>query len=141
MPTVDVEEQLDVDGAVEVDREDFGLEHVANADRARPLGRNRDVARMDPEPDLRADGRAGKRHAQPLLAQSERGHAVLRLVDDGLDQRPGVEPTGDRPQVDSLEDLGDRAPPDDRSEEHTSELQSREKLVCRLLLEKKKSYV
>src|SRR6266511_6198959 len=28
--------------------------------------------------------------------------------------------------------------PDPRSEEHTSELQSREKLVCRLLLEKKK---
>src|SRR5690606_41479582 len=27
-----------------------------------------------------------------------------------------------------------------RSEEHTSELQSREKLVCRLLLEKKKVY-
>src|SRR5690606_40006200 len=27
-----------------------------------------------------------------------------------------------------------------RSEEHTSELQSREKLVCRLLLEKKKEY-
>src|SRR5690606_35450769 len=29
----------------------------------------------------------------------------------------------------------------DRSEEHTSELQSREKLVCRLLLEKKKTLV
>src|SRR5436309_7400790 len=29
---------------------------------------------------------------------------------------------------------------DDRSEEHTSELQSRENLVCRLLLEKKKTY-
>src|SRR5690606_40885931 len=29
--------------------------------------------------------------------------------------------------------------PTDRSEEHTSELQSREKLVCRLLLEKKKN--
>src|SRR5690606_39032480 len=28
----------------------------------------------------------------------------------------------------------------DRSEEHTSELQSRENLVCRLLLEKKKYY-
>src|SRR5690606_40235847 len=28
-----------------------------------------------------------------------------------------------------------RAPPSPRSEEHTSELQSREKLVCRLLLE------
>src|SRR5436309_8583468 len=36
---------------------------------------------------------------------------------------------------------GDRRPElnlDDRSEEHTSELQSRENLVCRLLLEKKK---
>src|SRR5690606_35988190 len=28
-----------------------------------------------------------------------------------------------------------------RSEEHTSELQSRENLVCRLLLEKKKTYI
>src|SRR5687768_17973212 len=31
-----------------------------------------------------------------------------------------------------------RAPPAERSEEHTSELQSRLHLVCRLLLEKKK---
>src|SRR5712664_4431995 len=31
-----------------------------------------------------------------------------------------------------------RAPPQPRSEEHTSELQSRSDLVCRLLLEKKK---
>src|SRR5690606_41781260 len=30
--------------------------------------------------------------------------------------------------------------PSSRSEEHTSELQSREKLVCRLLLEKKKQH-
>src|SRR5690606_41623482 len=30
------------------------------------------------------------------------------------------------------------APGEERSEEHTSELQSREKLVCRLLLEKKR---
>src|SRR3712207_8930800 len=30
------------------------------------------------------------------------------------------------------------APPEPRSEEHTSELQSRQYLVCRLLLEKKK---
>src|SRR5690349_22012069 len=29
---------------------------------------------------------------------------------------------------------------DERSEEHTSELQSRRELVCRLLLEKKKEY-
>src|SRR3712207_7575482 len=31
--------------------------------------------------------------------------------------------------------------PVDRSEEHTSELQSRQYLVCRLLLEKKKKYL
>src|SRR5690606_42140688 len=33
----------------------------------------------------------------------------------------------------------DKAEISDRSEEHTSELQSRENLVCRLLLEKKKN--
>src|SRR3712207_1704315 len=32
-------------------------------------------------------------------------------------------------------------PVHDRSEEHTSELQSRQYLVCRLLLEKKKNYI
>src|SRR5436309_4883803 len=44
----------------------------------------------------------------------------------------------------ALRDELEQAPPlgalarDERSEEHTSELQSRENLVCRLLLEKKK---
>src|SRR3712207_8175228 len=39
--------------------------------------------------------------------------------------------------------LGDNHPyrPEDRSEEHTSELQSRQYLVCRLLLEKKKQHI
>src|SRR3712207_7936173 len=36
---------------------------------------------------------------------------------------------------------GREAPPADRSEEHTSELQSRQYLVCRLLLEKKKNVI
>src|SRR3712207_7135074 len=45
--------------------------------------------------------------------------------------------TGFRVVVDpALDDLSDDAP--GRSEEHTSELQSRQYLVCRLLLEKKK---
>src|SRR3712207_8066774 len=35
--------------------------------------------------------------------------------------------------------VGARIMPDARSEEHTSELQSRQYLVCRLLLEKKKN--
>src|SRR3712207_7804454 len=38
-------------------------------------------------------------------------------------------------------DVGDRALAEARSEEHTSELQSRQYLVCRLLLEKKKIYL
>src|SRR5690606_40843176 len=37
--------------------------------------------------------------------------------------------------------FGNRAGSRSRSEEHTSELQSRENLVCRLLLEKKKTYM
>src|SRR2546422_6688835 len=42
---------------------------------------------------------------------------------------------GERKQHHQVDDL---APDDVRSEEHTSELQSRLHLVCRLLLEKKK---
>src|SRR5690349_22159691 len=48
----------------------------------------------------------------------------------GSDDRPGAEGLGHRGS--------DRCRPDPRSEEHTSELQSRRDLVCRLLLEKKK---
>src|SRR5690606_40781282 len=46
---------------------------------------------------------------------------------------------GDRPQDIVVKVAGRVLAFDDRSEEHTSELQSRENLVCRLLLEKKKS--
>src|SRR3989442_9709543 len=45
-------------------------------------------------------------------------------------------------QLDALRlgiDFGDQVAGLDRSEEHTSELQSRPHLVCRLLLEKKKT--
>src|SRR3712207_9003770 len=45
-----------------------------------------------------------------------------------------------RAQVASLRVLRDGHPCVYRSEEHTSELQSRQYLVCRLLLEKKKKY-
>src|SRR3712207_8772745 len=48
------------------------------------------------------------------------------LVDDGVAQREGAAPDGE---------------PEHRSEEHTSELQSRQYLVCRLLLEKKKKKI
>src|SRR2546422_4138284 len=39
----------------------------------------------------------------------------------------------------TVADTGTGIPAEDRSEEHTSELQSRLHLVCRLLLEKKKT--
>src|SRR3712207_8518319 len=56
----------------------------------------------------------------------------LRMVSTRQRQEPDlVEPRGADRGVDHLPD-----PP--RSEEHTSELQSRQYLVCRLLLEKKK---
>src|SRR5690554_135569 len=65
---------------------------------------------------------------------------VWRNVEDHPDS-VSLTPPGDVVGIDPLEDE-DRAEPsrveDVRSEEHTSELQSRPHLVCRLLLEKKK---
>src|SRR5690606_42048394 len=84
--------------------------------------------------------RSHHRPPQPLVTQvgvgrdvAEGGHPVGR--------RPDVHP-GDRDQgtVDAETDVLSRLQhPLIRSEEHTSELQSRENLVCRLLLEKKKT--
>src|SRR3712207_7393045 len=69
----------------------------------------RSRGRLDPDPLVRTLGE-----------QARVGHAVERYAaghDEVAVARPGVEPA--------------------RSEEHTSELQSRQYLVCRLLLEKK----
>src|SRR5690606_41764590 len=63
----------------------------------------------------------------PGRGQRPRRHA------HGREHLPGG---GRRPRPD---DGRGRLPPVGRSEEHTSELQSRENLVCRLLLEKKKN--
>src|SRR5207302_11412804 len=64
-----------------------------------------------------------------------RGRAVLRLLPvgrgHGRRRAPPARPRA-RPPHDRLRQVV-------RSEEHTSELQSRENLVCRLLLEKKKN--
>src|SRR3712207_7904803 len=56
------------------------------------------------------------------------------LLDGVLAQLDGVQGLLDRLRL----GLGEEADPP-RSEEHTSELQSRQYLVCRLLLEKKKN--
>src|SRR3712207_9230206 len=63
------------------------------------------------------------------------GEALVRGVPDHRGYETGVEGDGHR-HVHLLVQLDTLARP--RSEEHTSELQSRQYLVCRLLLEKKK---
>src|SRR5438876_4175996 len=75
------------------------------------------------------------------LFRSCRHSSRKRLADRRFELRGGFEarrPAGDS---DGLAGLGvaQRAGPSLRSEEHTSELQSPVHLVCRLLLEKKKS--
>src|SRR3712207_6964337 len=74
------------------------------------------------------DPAADAAHAVDLVVR-QRVQAVGVLgVRDLLDRRVAV--------IRHVADV--RRPPSERSEEHTSELQSRQYLVCRLLLEKKK---
>src|SRR5436309_8729192 len=64
-----------------------------------------------------------------------RSHEAVRLP---RGDRCGHQPGDRRAAARRCRDRGPGAPQHvDRSEEHTSELQSRENLVCRLLLEKK----
>src|SRR3712207_8858924 len=67
-----------------------------------------------------------------------RGGRASRSSRRALPGRPGCR--GGRRCRRSRTRLSASRPPSSRSEEHTSELQSRQYLVCRLLLEKKKSY-
>src|SRR3712207_7090815 len=70
--------------------------------------------------------RAGRRRGEGRLRP---GLLVGRRPAGGLDARAGLD----------AEAPGRLLRPRGRSEEHTSELQSRQYLVCRLLLEKKKN--
>src|SRR5690606_39680983 len=82
----------------------------------------RDPVRPHPGAGEAARGRAGGR-VEGLHPAAGQGHRRGdRRGGLALDRHPGVEDARGRAR---------------RSEEHTSELQSREKLVCRLLLEKK----
>src|SRR5947208_11480992 len=77
------------------------------------------------------------RSADDFLALGDLGESRQRDGDRG-----GAGPFGDHPVAlgEEPEGLGHRGQ-GDRSEEHTSELQSPDHLVCRLLLEKKKRYI
>src|SRR3712207_8285931 len=69
-----------------------------------------------------------KRLTDFFCEAEQRGLIQIMHLPNGSDILlwPGEAPPGDAPVV--------------RSEEHTSELQSRQYLVCRLLLEKKKNF-
>src|SRR3712207_7256374 len=54
-------------------------------------------------------------------------------------QPPEYVPSAIAVAEETITHVGTSNPSEDRSEEHTSELQSRQYLVCRLLLEKKKN--
>src|SRR5690606_42153671 len=72
------------------------------------------------------------RRSSDLGRAGERQISLLERVDSGrIDGLPVVRVAETAESVEILES-------ETRSEEHTSELQSRENLVCRLLLEKKK---
>src|SRR5256712_11528381 len=82
-------------------------------------------------PRLRADSLAV---ADQLLSLDDDELVSAEPLGD-LDERALPDAGGDRPLADDTV-VDDEH---DRSEEHTSELQSRSDLVCRLLLEKKKN--
>src|SRR3712207_6965944 len=83
----------------------------------------------------RADARRvdGQTPAHPLAGELVYERRQLQLGD----HRGGELPQGGDVPVGPIARLGVEDA-QDRSEEHTSELQSRQYLVCRLLLEKKK---
>src|SRR5690606_41416413 len=104
---------------------------VVEAGISRPLHRGLGLAAVvdAPQPAQAAVIEALDAEAQPVHA---RGQVALEAPVLG---RAGIGFQGDLAAGDQLQP---RAGALERSEEHTSELQSRENLVCRLLLEKKK---
>src|SRR5256886_14965860 len=80
------------------------------------------------------------------LIEKEEGVLVPRGALDITLYRDDLETVGPKPVIGETRIPGDLSGKhvvivDDRSEEHTSELQSQSNLVCRLLLEKKKKQV
>src|SRR5690606_41342862 len=81
--------------------------------------------------------RAAGRVRAPVAARArDRGHAGV--TGEGSDRPLGVKGMAGRRRSRPDRRGGPDRPTPGRSEEHTSELQSCENLVCRLLLEKKK---
>src|SRR5206468_12968084 len=92
--------------------------------------------------DMRKDGAKKMRAIAEeacALVKKYKGAAYSGEHGDGLVRSEWIEPIIGPRLVAALAEIKDLFDPK-RSEEHTSELQSRSDLVCRLLLEKKKRY-
>src|SRR5205809_6195526 len=92
------------------------------------------VRRRASAPSLRPSARAARGRAPPAGATAVNARAKTRPASSY--RRSGSVRSSWR--VERWYSLAGRPAPGPRSEEHTSELQSRLHLVCRLLLEKKK---
>src|SRR3712207_8102705 len=77
----------------------------------------------------------GRAHLLRLAERLDRDADAARLRPADLPSSRRAQPAGSERRAARARPLGRRR----RSEEHTSELQSRQYLVCRLLLEKKKT--
>src|SRR5207244_7077438 len=107
----------------------YGDGHLARLQRIRDLqqgGFTLTVIRRFLDGELEASD-------ESLVAAVTRPVSPQTLTLDELAERSGVA----APLLRSLESAGLLVPVEGRSEEHTSELQSPDHLVCRLLLEKK----
>src|SRR5207249_5073243 len=101
--------------------------HVEEVQPIRIDGQTHTVVDLEPHRRLHARHQAVRTR---LDVQQDLRAQRLDDVDDGVEDVPGLVATGGDVQVFGADT--------ERSEEHTSELQSRFDLVCRLLLEKKK---
>src|SRR5690606_40510899 len=108
-----------------VDIDEEGAREIARRARGTPRIANRLLKRVRDYAQVWADGRVTGPVAREALS-------LLDVDELGLDRV-------DRALLGTIIDKFGGGPVGvERSEEHTSELQSRENLVCRLLLEKKK---
>src|SRR3712207_7403015 len=84
---------------------------------------------------FRSRAAAGRR--ERAMTEEVRGEAELLAAFEAAREELAASTTE---LQEAIDDLNSRPLLTDRSEEHTSELQSRQYLVCRLLLEKKKNH-
>src|SRR5690606_39750175 len=87
-------------------------------------------------PTRRASDLPDAKRARERLAERVRAESTRPVVDAMLPKMVSFATRHAQPgTVEVVRAMMRETPPESRSEEHTSELQSRENLVCRLLLE------